>query len=140
MDALIAAMNLQDKIAQISTYTPSTVPGVKRIGLPAYSYHSEGLHGLRDSMSTVSQPCTVFPQTTGMAATGNLSLISTMGEVMGMDSTFPLAFAKSQLAISGQGLPTAGTAFVLSQASSLEADRRGRSGISVAHLFNLEAR
>ncbi|WP_270407651.1 carbamoyl-phosphate synthase large subunit [Brachybacterium paraconglomeratum] len=34
------------------------------------------------------------------------------GEVMGMDSTFPLAFAKSQLAISGQGLPTAGTAFV----------------------------
>ena len=34
------------------------------------------------------------------------------GEVMGMDSTFPLAFAKSQLAISGHGLPTAGTVFV----------------------------
>src|SRR5690606_13350223 len=34
------------------------------------------------------------------------------GEVMGMDATFPLAFAKSQLAISGQGLPSAGTAFV----------------------------
>ncbi|WP_422117424.1 carbamoyl-phosphate synthase large subunit [Brachybacterium sp. UNK5269] len=34
------------------------------------------------------------------------------GEVMGLDSTFPLAFAKSQLAISGQGLPTSGTAFV----------------------------
>ena len=34
------------------------------------------------------------------------------GEVMGLDATFPLAFAKSQLAISGQGLPSAGTAFV----------------------------
>ncbi|PMC75816.1 carbamoyl-phosphate synthase large subunit [Brachybacterium sp. UMB0905] len=34
------------------------------------------------------------------------------GEVMGLDSTFPLAFAKSQLAISGQGLPTSGRAFV----------------------------
>ena len=34
------------------------------------------------------------------------------GEVMGLDSTFPLAFAKSQLAIAGQGLPVSGTAFV----------------------------
>ncbi|MGO1285198.1 MAG: carbamoyl-phosphate synthase large subunit, partial [Brachybacterium sp.] len=34
------------------------------------------------------------------------------GEVMGLDSTFPLAFAKSQLAIAGQGLPISGTAFV----------------------------
>ena len=34
------------------------------------------------------------------------------GEVMGLDSTFPLAFAKSQLAISGGGLPTAGSLFV----------------------------
>ncbi|MFC7374361.1 carbamoyl-phosphate synthase large subunit [Brachybacterium sp. GCM10030267] len=34
------------------------------------------------------------------------------GEVMGLDATFPLAFAKAQLAISGQGLPTAGSVFV----------------------------
>ncbi|WP_010534445.1 carbamoyl-phosphate synthase large subunit [Brachybacterium squillarum] len=34
------------------------------------------------------------------------------GEVMGLDSTFPLAFAKSQLAISGQGLPTSGAVFI----------------------------
>ncbi|HIY23421.1 MAG TPA: carbamoyl-phosphate synthase large subunit, partial [Candidatus Brachybacterium merdigallinarum] len=43
------------------------------------------------------------------------------GEVMGMDKTFPLAFAKSQLAISGQGLPTSGTVFV----SVADADKRG---------------
>ncbi|MGP5079555.1 carbamoyl-phosphate synthase large subunit [Brachybacterium alimentarium] len=34
------------------------------------------------------------------------------GEVMGLDATFPLAFAKSQLAISGQGLPLSGAVFV----------------------------
>ena len=43
------------------------------------------------------------------------------GEVMGMDATFPLAFAKSQLAIAGQGLPTAGTVFV----SVADRDKRG---------------
>jgi carbamoyl-phosphate synthase large subunit len=43
------------------------------------------------------------------------------GEVMGLDSTFPLAFAKSQLAISGQGLPTSGTVFV----SVADRDKRG---------------
>ncbi|MGP9682197.1 MULTISPECIES: carbamoyl-phosphate synthase large subunit [unclassified Brachybacterium] len=34
------------------------------------------------------------------------------GEVMGLDATFPLAFAKSQLAISGQGLPMSGSVFI----------------------------
>ncbi|MCS6710548.1 carbamoyl-phosphate synthase large subunit [Brachybacterium sp. EF45031] len=43
------------------------------------------------------------------------------GEVMGLDATFPLAFAKSQLAIAGQGLPTAGRLFV----SVADRDKRG---------------
>lgn len=43
------------------------------------------------------------------------------GEVMGLDTTFPLAFAKSQLAISGQGLPTSGSVFV----SVADGDKRG---------------
>ncbi|CAM3954383.1 carbamoyl-phosphate synthase large subunit [Helcobacillus massiliensis] len=34
------------------------------------------------------------------------------GEVMGMDRTFPRAFAKGQLAIAGKGLPTSGTVFI----------------------------
>lgn len=34
------------------------------------------------------------------------------GEVMGMDTTFPRAFAKAQLAIAGTGLPTAGKVFI----------------------------
>ncbi len=43
------------------------------------------------------------------------------GEVMGLDATFPRAFAKSQLAIAGQGLPTAGRVFV----SVADGDKRG---------------
>lgn len=42
------------------------------------------------------------------------------GEVMGLDATFPLAFAKSQLAIAGQGLPTSGSVFV----SVADSDKR----------------
>ncbi|MGP9693635.1 carbamoyl-phosphate synthase large subunit [Brachybacterium sp. AOP25-B2-12] len=43
------------------------------------------------------------------------------GEVMGLDSTFPRAFAKSQLAVAGQGLPTSGRVFV----SVADRDKRG---------------
>ena len=43
------------------------------------------------------------------------------GEVMGMDATFPRAFAKGQLAIAGSGLPTTGSVFV----SVSDDDKRG---------------
>ena len=79
---LVKALTLPEKIIQISTFTPQTVPGVERVGLPAFSYHSEGLHGLRNSMDTVGFNATVFPQVTAMAATSNFTLISEMGRVM----------------------------------------------------------
>lgn len=79
---LVKALTLAEKIIQISTFTPSTVPGVERVGLPPFSYHSEGLHGLRNSFDTVGFNATVFPQVTAMAATGNFSLIAEMGGVM----------------------------------------------------------
>lgn len=79
---LVDALTLEEKVSQISTYTPSTVPGVERVGLPAFSYHSEGLHGLRNSFDTVGFNATLFPQVTAMAATGNMSLIHHMGTTM----------------------------------------------------------
>ncbi|MDN5687399.1 MAG: carbamoyl-phosphate synthase large subunit [Brachybacterium sp.] len=54
------------------------------------------------------------------------------GEVMGLDATFPLAFAKSQLAISGQGLPATGSVFV----SVADADKRALA-LPVARLAAL---
>jgi chitinase len=37
---LVAALTLDEKIQQLSTFTPKTVPGVSRVGLPPFSYHS----------------------------------------------------------------------------------------------------
>ena len=65
---LVAALTLDEKIQQLSTFTPGTVPGVARVGLPPFSYHSEGLHGLRNSYDTLGLNATLFPQTTALAA------------------------------------------------------------------------
>ena len=65
MAALLDVLTLEEKISQVSTYTPKTVPGVARVGLPPFSYHSEGLHGVRCAGDkTVHQIATLFPQTT----------------------------------------------------------------------------
>ena len=81
--ALAGALTLDEKIQQISTFTPKTVPGVPRVGLPPFSYHSEGLHGLRNAgHDTLGLVATLFPQTTGMAATANMSLVRDMASVM----------------------------------------------------------
>jgi len=83
---LVKALTLEEKIVQISTFTPKTVPGVARVGLPPFSYHSEGLHGLRNSMDTLGFNATGFPQVTAMAATGNQSLWKAMGAVMKVEA------------------------------------------------------
>jgi hypothetical protein len=80
--AVIKALTIEEKIVQVSTFTPHTVPGVDRIGLPAFSYHSEGLHGIRRSRDVEDWNATIFPQTTALAATGNISMIWAMGGVM----------------------------------------------------------
>lgn len=83
--ALAAALSPAEQVEQISTFSftsnhSGTVPGVARLRLPPYNYHSEGLHGVRDSCDGAA---TLWPQVVGMAATGNLSLIREMGAAMG---------------------------------------------------------
>ena len=55
--------------------------------MQAYQYHSEGLHGLRSTcgLGPGKAPLysTMFPQVTGMAATGNLTLMRAMAAHMG---------------------------------------------------------
>ena len=53
--------------------------------LPGYSYHTEGLHGLRDSY-IASLNATMYPQVTAMAATANATLIHEMAHVMGIEA------------------------------------------------------
>ena len=72
--ALVAALTLAEKVVQISTFTPGTVPGAPRVGLPPFSYHSEGLHGVRCAgPKTLGLVATLFPQVlTGAFAFFNL--------------------------------------------------------------------
>jgi beta-glucosidase len=63
---LISRMTLEEKISQMV----NNASAIKRLGIPAYDYWSEGLHGVgRNGRATV------FPQAIGMAATWDVELI-----------------------------------------------------------------
>lgn len=63
---LLSRMTLEEKLAQLN----HSSAGVPRLGIPAYDYWSEGLHGVaRNGRATV------FPQTIGMSATWDPVLI-----------------------------------------------------------------
>ena len=52
-----------------------------------YQYHSEGLHGVRTAgLLFLGVNTTLFPQVTGLAATGNLSLVRAMAGVMSTEA------------------------------------------------------
>eukprot|EP00462_Mataza_sp_D1_P007882 CAMPEP_0175124486 /NCGR_PEP_ID=MMETSP0087-20121206/2805_1 /TAXON_ID=136419 /ORGANISM="Unknown Unknown, Strain D1" /LENGTH=761 /DNA_ID=CAMNT_0016406253 /DNA_START=74 /DNA_END=2360 /DNA_ORIENTATION=- len=87
---LVNRLTLEEKIAQINTYSfvknnPGITPGISRLGVCEYNYHTEGLHGVRDSYVGGFHNSTLFPQVTAMAATGNLTLVQEMGRVMALE-------------------------------------------------------
>lgn len=66
VDDLIGQMTLQEKVLQM-VYD---APAIERLGVPAYNWWNEGLHGVgRAGVATV------FPQAIGLAATWNQELI-----------------------------------------------------------------
>jgi beta-glucosidase len=65
VDALVSAMTLEEKAAQMV----NGAPAIPRLGVPAYDYWSEGLHGIARSGYA-----TLFPQAIGLAATFDPSL------------------------------------------------------------------
>eukprot|EP00750_Incisomonas_marina_P002966 INCI12791.2.p1 GENE.INCI12791.2~~INCI12791.2.p1 ORF type:complete len:714 (-),score=113.51 INCI12791.2:1394-3535(-) len=75
-------MTLEEKKVQlIGGIGGGITPATPRLGVPAYQYHSEGLHGLRDSCKQQSERplySTMFPQVTAMAATFNMTLVAAM--------------------------------------------------------------
>jgi len=63
---LVSRMTLGEKISQMQ----HTAPAIDRLGIPAYNWWNEALHGVaRNGVATV------FPQAIGMAATWNPDLI-----------------------------------------------------------------
>lgn len=71
---LLDRMTLDEKLSQM-TYEAQAIP---RLGIPAYNYWGEALHGIaRNGRATV------FPQAIGMAATWNPALIERTASAIG---------------------------------------------------------
>ena len=71
---LLARLTLEEKIGLMR----DTTPGIPRLGIPAYTYWSESLHGVaRNGRATV------FPQAIGMAATWDAALIERVAAAIG---------------------------------------------------------
>jgi beta-glucosidase len=73
---LIRRMSLAEKVAQLQNGAPS----IPRIGLPAYNYWNEALHGVANN-----GVATVFPEPVGMASTWNPGLLRQEGHVVGIE-------------------------------------------------------
>jgi beta-glucosidase len=64
--ALVARMTLEEKVSQLVT----AAPAIPRLGIPAYDWWSESLHGVaRNGLATV------FPQAIGLGATFDEELV-----------------------------------------------------------------
>jgi beta-glucosidase len=74
---LVSRMTLEEKAAQ----SLNTAPAIPRLGVPAYDYWSEGLHGVARSGYA-----TLFPQAIGMAATFDAPLLQSVGEVVSTEA------------------------------------------------------
>lgn len=69
---LISRLTLEEKVAQML----NGAPAVERLGIPAYDWWNEVLHGVARTPFKV----TVFPQAIGMAATWDTSSLFTMAD------------------------------------------------------------
>jgi beta-glucosidase len=71
--ALVARMTLEEKAGQLR----HAAPAIPRLGVPAYNWWSEGLHGVARAGDA-----TVFPQAIGLAATWDTPLIHDVADVI----------------------------------------------------------
>ncbi|HJV62187.1 MAG TPA: glycoside hydrolase family 3 C-terminal domain-containing protein [Albitalea sp.] len=74
--ALVAQMTLAEKASQLQHDSPA----IPRLGIPAYNWWSEGLHGVARA-----DVATVFPQAIGLAATWDTPLVQRVGDVVGTE-------------------------------------------------------
>ena len=75
-DDLIRRMSLEEKVAQLR----NDAPAIARLGVPAYNYWNEALHGVANNGIA-----TVFPEPVGMASTWNPELMHQEGTVIGIE-------------------------------------------------------
>lgn len=74
--ALVAQMTLEEKAAQLHF----AAPAIPRLGVPAYNWWNEALHGVARA-----GVATVFPQAIGLAATFDTALMARVGDAIAME-------------------------------------------------------
>src|SRR5882724_3181277 len=70
-------MTLEEKVSQMQ----DVASGIPRLGIPAYNWWNEGLHGVARSGNA-----TVFPQAIGLAATWDTDLIHRVADVISTEA------------------------------------------------------
>ncbi len=73
---LISRMTLEEKVLQMQ----STAPAIPRLGVPAYNWWNEALHGVAQGRATV------FPQAIGLAATFNTDLLYRVADAISTEA------------------------------------------------------
>jgi beta-glucosidase len=73
---LVGRMTIEEKAAQMQ----NTAPAIPRLGIPAYDYWNEALHGVARAGEA-----TMFPQAIGMAATWDPDLLRDEGRVVAVE-------------------------------------------------------
>jgi len=74
---LISRLTVEEKIGQLKY----NAPAIERLGIPAYNWWNEGLHGVARFGRA-----TVFPQPIAMAATFDAELVKRMGEAVSLEA------------------------------------------------------
>jgi len=73
---LVSRMTLEEKVLQMQ----STAPEIPRLGVPAYNWWNEALHGV------VQGRATVFPQAIGLAATWDTGLMHRVADMISTEA------------------------------------------------------
>jgi beta-glucosidase len=68
---LVSHLDLEEKIAQMS----NDAPEIKRLGVPAFNYQGEALHGIAEAAGGKYMAATSFPQSIAMGSTWNPDLM-----------------------------------------------------------------
>ena len=74
---LVSRMTLEEKVSQMQ----DVAPAISRLGIPAYYWWNEGLHGVARSGNA-----SVFPQTIGLAATWDTDLVHRVADVISTEA------------------------------------------------------
>jgi len=72
VDDLVVRLTLEEKVAQML----NSAPAIERLGIPAYNWWNECLHGVARTPFKV----TVYPQAIGMAATFDRNSVHQMAD------------------------------------------------------------